>query len=216
MSFKRGLKRISKSLATFFGKLWYIIWKDDSPKGWILSILFLFVFIKFIFFPILSLITGTALPLAIVESCSMYHDGNMLSNFDKWFDKHDSKYSQFTINNLDFQNFKFKNGFNKGDILFIIGAKPEKLKQGDVIIFEGGSNHPIIHRLVDIQKKGDSYVFSTIGDNNNAQLSFEREIKENQLVGKAVFKIAPYIGWGKLIFFEQRQPSNNKGFCEEN
>jgi len=42
------------------------------------------------------------------------------------------------------------------------------------------------------------------------------KIKEEQLIGKAVFKLAPYVGWGKLIFFEYKQPQNNKGFCEEN
>ncbi|MFH1787417.1 MAG: signal peptidase I [archaeon] len=205
-----------RELKKYLNKFWFIVWKDDSFKGWIISILFLFIVIKFIFFPILNLITGTTLPLAIVESCSMYHQGNLLSNFDNWYEKHDSKYSNFIINKLDFQNFIFKNGFNKGDILFVIGAKPEKLKIGDVIIFNGGSNHPIIHRIININEKNGKIFFSTIGDNNNGQLPVEEEISEDQLIGKAVFKLAPYLGWGKLIFFEFRQPENNKGFCEEN
>ena len=70
-------------------KFWFIVWKDDSLKGWIFSIIFLFILIKFIFFPTLSFITGTSLPLAIVESCSMYHQGNLLSNFDSWWETHD-------------------------------------------------------------------------------------------------------------------------------
>ena len=57
----------------FLKKSWQIIWKDDSLKGWIISLIFIFVVIKFIFFPLLNLATGTSLPLAIVESCSMYH-----------------------------------------------------------------------------------------------------------------------------------------------
>lgn len=59
----------------YWDKLWYILWKDNSVKGWIISILFIFLFMKFIFFPTISFVTGTALPLAIVESCSMYHEG---------------------------------------------------------------------------------------------------------------------------------------------
>ena len=209
MSFKKGLK-------TFWEKFWFLVWKDDSPKGWIFSIIFLFIFIKFILFPGLSLITGTSLPLAIVESCSMYHDGNILSNFNKWYERHDSGYSQYGINNSDFQTFIFKNGFNKGDILFIIGAKTEKLKKGDVIIFNANQQNPVIHRIIDVKEKNGKRVFSTMGDNNHGQLSFEKEITEDKIIGKAVFKLAPYLGWGKLIFFEGRQPASNKGFCKEN
>jgi len=200
----------------YLKKFWFIVWKDDSLKGWIFSIVFLFVLIKFIFFPTLSFITGTTLPLAIVESCSMYHDGNILSNFNQWWDTHEQKYSKFIINNLDFQDFIFKNGFNKGDILFVIEANPEKLEVGDVIIFNGGQNNPVIHRIIEINEEGGEKIFSTIGDNNNGQLSFEKRITQKQLIGKASFKLAPYIGWVKLIFFEYKQPSDNKGFCEEN
>ena len=81
MDIKKGLK-----------KFWFIVWKDDSFKGWILSLLFIFIFIKFIFFPGLSFITGTQLPLAIVESCSMYHQGNLLSNNAEWWERQNSKY----------------------------------------------------------------------------------------------------------------------------
>ena len=118
-----------KDLKKGWDKFWFIVWKDDSPKGWVISIIFLFVLIKFIIFPLLSLITGTALPLAIVESCSMYHDGNLISNHDTWWEEHSEKYSEFPhVEEGDFSDFIFKNGFNKGDILFIVGANPEKLK----------------------------------------------------------------------------------------
>jgi len=185
----------------FWNKFWFIVWKDDSPKGWLISVIFIFIVIKFIFFPVLSFATGTSLPLAIVESCSMYHQGNLFSNFDNWWENHESKYSSYIINDLDFQDFIFKNGFNKGDILFVLKAKPEKLKIGDVIIFNGGTENPIIHRILEIKKEGEKYIFSTIGDNNNGQLNFEENIQEEQIIGKAVFKLAPYLGWGKLIFY---------------
>jgi signal peptidase I len=204
------------TLTKYWKKFWFLIWKDDSLKGWVFSIIFLFLFIKFIFFPILSFATGTSLPLAIVESCSMYHTGNLLSDFDAWWERHDSKYSEFIINKLDFEEFSFKNGFNKGDILFVIEAKPEKLKEGDVIIFNAGTNHPVIHRIIEIKQENGEYVFSTIGDNVNRVQSFEESINEDKLVGKAVFKVAPYIGWGKLIFFEFQKSHNDRGFCKEN
>ena len=202
MGFKKGIK-----------KLWHLLWKDDSWKGWIFSIIFLFVFIKFIFFPLLSLITGTALPLVIVESCSMYHSGNLLSNFDNWWLENGNKYSQFEIIKEEFLNFRFKKGFNKGDILFVLGANPKKIKVGDVIIFEAGQKNPLIHRVVEITEENGKKFFSTIGDNNPSQLQIETRIKEEQLVGKAVLKIAPYAGWTKLIFFEGLRNKSERGFC---
>jgi len=194
-------KKELSGLKKFWKKFWFIVWKDDSLRGWIFSIIFLFIVIKFIFFPGLSLVTGTSLPLAIVESCSMYHKGNLLGNFDAWWQRHEDEYEQFTINELDFQDFKFKNGFNKGDILFILGVQPEKIKIGDVIIFQTSiQGTPVIHRVVGIKMDNDEYVFSTMGDNVGHIQPFEEEIRENQLVGKAKFKAIPYIGWAKLLF----------------
>jgi len=202
-----------KELKNFWKKFWFLLWKDDSFKGWFFSIVIIFVFIKFIFFPTLSLVTGTALPLAIVESCSMYHEGNLLSNSNEWFQDNEEKYLEFNIEKENFKDFSFKKGFNKGDILFIRGINPEKIERGDVIIFNGGSGNPIIHRVVEINKENNLF-FSTIGDNNNGQLSFEKEISSNQIVGKAVFKIVPYVGWIKLIFFESKKSLSERGFCD--
>ncbi len=212
---KKRSKKPQNSFRKFWKKFWWLLWKDDSFKGWIFSVIFLVVFIMFIFFPALRLVTGTSLPLAIVESCSMYHQGNLISDFDNWWQRHDSKYAKHIINDLDFQDFIFKNGFNKGDILFIIGAKPEKLKQGDVIIFNTNREHPIIHRIIDIKIENGQYSFSTIGDNNNGQADFEKNIEEYQLVGKAVLKLAPYMGWVKLIFYESGKSASERGFCDE-
>jgi len=217
ISIKRNIEKKSKSkFKKYWGKFWFLLWKDNSMKGWAFSIIFLFVFIKLIFFPGMSLITGTTLPLAIVESCSMYHNGIILHNYDAWWEKHESKYENFELDKESFKDFKLNNGFDKGDILFIIGTKPENLKIGDIIIFNGGQRNPIIHRIIKIKNTDGKYVFSTIGDNNNQQLGIEQEISEDQIIGKAVFKIAPYLGWGKLIFFEAQKSKSERGFCGEN
>jgi len=197
----------------FWNNFWYIVWKDESFKGWIISIIFIFIVIKFVFFPVLSLTTGTKLPLAIVESCSMYHKGNLFSDYSSWWTRHENKYSELQLSKEQFKNFNFNNGFSKGDILFIIKAKPEKLKVGNVIIFEGNQQNPIIHRIIKIEN--EKYIFSTMGDNNNGQLSVEKEIKSEQLVGKAVFRITPWFGCAKLIFYEPMRSEAEKGFCGE-
>lgn len=200
----------------FWKKFWFVVWKDDSFKGWIISLVFIFIVIKFVFFPLLSLATGTSLPLAIVESCSMYHDGNMLGSFDSWWNKHEEKYTSLDIEKTTFEDYIFNKGFNKGDILFIHGTKPEDIKIGDVIIFQSVTKNPIIHRVIDIKQENEKYYFSTIGDNNNGQLSIEKEISQDQIIGKASFKLVPYVGWVKLVFFEFSRAPQERGFCEEN
>lgn len=206
-----------EGLLRFLKKFWNLLWKDESLKGWIFAIVFLFVFVKFIFFPFLYLVTGTKLPLAIVESCSMYHKGNLFSDFDDWWERHEKKYAKFGITKKEFESFIFPRGFDKGDIIFMIKAKPENLKVGDVISFDASPSYPnpIIHRIVKIEKRGENYIISTIGDNNNGQLSVEKEIQENQLVGKAVFRAVPFIGWGKLIFYDWKKPEMERGLCSE-
>lgn len=200
----------------FWKKFWFILWKDDSFKGWLFSVVFLIVFILLILFPLLRLVTGTALPLAIVESCSMYHQDNLFSNFDNWWEEHQSNYINFYIEKSNFENFIFKKGFNKGDILLIFGVKPENVEKGDVIIFNANRQNPIIHRVMTIKEINGTYVFSTMGDNNSGQLSIEEQINQDQLVGKAVFKLAPYAGWIKLIFYERLRNPSERGFCNTN
>jgi signal peptidase I len=207
-----------KGFKHYWNKFWFVVWKDNSVRGWIFSIIFIFVVIKFIFFPLLNLVTGTSLPLAIVESCSMYHDGNLFSNFDDWWERHDAKYSELGIEKSDFDDYKFKNGFNKGDILFIVGVNVEGVEVGDVIIFEANRQNPLIHRVISITENSETgdRIFSTIGDNNNGQLPVEKSISSEQIVGKAISKPAPYVGWAKLIFFEFSRNPAERGFCNEN
>jgi len=146
----------------------------------------------------------------------MYHDGNLLSDYDKWWDDHESKYNNYNIDKSDFKSFIFTNGFNKGDILFIIGTKPEKIEKGNVIIFEANRMNPIIHRVIEVNQNNSTYTFSTIGDNNPGQLESEKTISSDKLVGKAVIRLAPYLGWVKLIFYEHLRATPERGFCDEN
>jgi signal peptidase I len=214
-----------KKPKSFWKKFWFLLWKDDSFKGWIFSVVFLFIFIKFIFFPLLSFATGTSLPLAIVESCSMYHEGDPVTGFNAWWQTHETKYAPYLINELDFQNFPLENGFNKGDILFIIKANPDTLNVGDIILFNSGTGEtPVIHRIMNITNNDGERIFTTIGDNNwgvlapgnNPSSVDEREIAPNQLVGKAVLRIVPFAGWAKLIFFDHQNPPEEQGLCHEN
>jgi len=102
---------------------------------------------------------------------------------------------------------------DKGSIELTIELTPDgrltpffhkKVEVGDVVIFEGNYKNPIIHRVVKIKETSEGFVFSTMGDNNNGQLEVEKEISQEQIMGKAQANIAPYVGWIKLIFFERK------------
>jgi hypothetical protein len=188
-----------------FGRFWAFL-HEDSWSSFVVTLVIAFVFIKWIFFPGLSFLTGSELPLVIVESCSMYHaEPGMDSVVSK------SVYEDLGIGLEDTDDWDFWNGFSKGDIIFVVGA--DNVRVGDVIIFNAGEIHPIIHRVVSVENDPLGTVYSTMGDNNGRQGQGELAIDESQVVGKALFKV-PAVGWAKLLFFEPfvRDP-NKKGFC---
>lgn len=215
MNLQKTIKTIKKS--------WNWIWHSDSIWSWIIALILIYIIVKFIFFPTLSLIMGTSLPLAGVESSSMDHQivkddykrlslcGNIYSeqkkehiNFDEYWEICGSWYEQKDISKQKFSEFSLKNGFRKGDIIIVWGRFIPKI--GDIIIFKPNEKstapRPIIHRIVNINEQG---IIQTKGDHNEKQLTSlnniyktdETKITKDQLIGKAIIKI-PYLGWPKI------------------
>lgn len=196
-SFKEKITKLWK-------KFWYLIWEDESLLGWIFSLMFAFVTIKFVFFPALSFVFGTSMPLVVVESASMHHPGNFMLNylgsdrlFIEWWQEFQERYQEFGIAQEQATNWPLKNGLEVGDVIVVWRAN--NLNLGDIIIFEGNQRYPIIHRIVYISEVNGKKVYSTKGDNNPGQLPVEQRIPEDAIIGKAIFRI-PLIGWVKLIF----------------
>lgn len=185
----------SSSLKRFWAFL-----KEDTWQSWLVSLVLVFVLIKFVFFPLLSLATATPLPLVVVESCSMYHE----VGFDSWWEQNQAWYLSHGINRSEFENFPFTNGLNKGDIVFVSGRRAPQL--GDIIIFTSSYQYPIIHRIIDTD------VLQTKGDHNPGQLSAELNIADDAVLGHAVARI-PALGWIKLVFFEGFKSPEQRGFC---
>lgn len=175
--------------------------KKDTWQSWIVSIMLIIVLIKFIIFPTLSFITSSELPLVVIESCSMYHE----SKFEEWWNKNAEWYESRVITKSEFEDFPYKNGLNKGDIILVLGRNTYNI--GDVIIFKAPTVHPLIHRIV------TESPISTKGDHNLDQLSIETNIDKNAIIGKAGFRV-PLLGWIKLIFFEPFRPASQRGFCK--
>ena len=188
------------TFTNYIKKFWNFLKKDTWPS-WIVSIILIIIFIKLIFFPALSLLTNTPLPLVVVESCSMYHE----SSFEEWWEKNKAWYESKEIIKSEFESFQFKNGLNKGDIIFVLGKNQYNL--GDIIIFKAPTKHPLIHRIVELNS------ISTKGDHNTNQLPIEQNIQEDKIIGKATLKI-PLLGWIKLVFFEPFRPASQRGFCK--
>lgn len=192
-----------KKVLNYWKKTWNFL-QEDSWISFAVTLLLAFIIIKFVFFSGLSLLTGTSLPLVIVESCSMYHPE---AGFEKTFES--QIYENYGINLDDTPYWDFQNGLNKGDMVFVVSA--DNLEVGDVIIFNGGIANPLIHRIVSV---GETY--STKGDNyktNSNQLNSEKIIEKDRIVGKALFKV-PMVGWAKLIFFEGTRAPKARGLCK--
>ena len=180
-------------------RLWHFIWEDDSIWSWIANIVLALILIKFIVYPGLGFLLQTSHPVVAVVSESMEHNGG----FDKWWGNAGKWYAANGIEKDDFSNFPLKNGFNKGDIMVLVGKKAENIKAGDVIVFWSARQDPIIHRVVKKWKSDGIYYFQTKGDNNpnsikNPALD-ETKISEEQVIGKAVLRI-PLLGYIKILF----------------
>jgi hypothetical protein len=211
-----------REIGSAIKKSWRWIWDSDSILSWIVALVVIFVIVKFIFFPSLSLIMGNNLPLAGVESSSMDHQiveddygrltlcGGLYSSdekkhidFNSYWKSCGEWYEERNITKEEFSKFDLSNGFRKGDIIIVWGRFTPKI--GDVIIFkpnqDSSAPRPIIHRIVSI----DNNIIQTKGDHNEKQLvasnniynTDETTIKREQIIGKAVFKI-PYLGYIKI------------------
>ncbi len=183
----------------FFKKSWDFLWNDESIVGWLVSLVVIFLFIKFVFFPGLSFVLNTNLPLVVVESESMSHHAFIFGEFDSWWEDNNQWYGSRNINKADAKKWSLKSGLEKGDIAVVVGYGDSDPKIGDVIVFNADQRHPIIHRVVDIKSVNGVNVFSTKGDNNPDQLSIDKNITHDKIIGRAVIKI-PKFGWIKLIF----------------
>jgi signal peptidase I len=185
-------------------KIWKFIWEDDSIWSWMLNIVLAFVLIKFIVYPSLGLLLGTSYPVVAVVSESMEHN----KQFNDWWENGGEWYSEHEITKEQFAEFKLRNGFNKGDIIVLTKSTPENTFVGDIIVFRTGKPDPIIHRVVAWWSEEGNKFYMTKGDNYQTNkvpirnvIIDETRITENQVIGKALFKI-PFLGYIKIWFVD--------------
>ncbi|MBN1792289.1 signal peptidase I [Candidatus Woesearchaeota archaeon] len=197
---KRVVEQSAWKPKSFWGRLWYFIWYDDSAWSWLANVVLAYIIIKFLFYPAIGFLLGTNFPIVAVVSTSMVHD----QPFDAWWTAHEDDYLALGITKANFSGYDFRNGFNKGDLMLLIGKDPEDVEVGDVIVFQSKKPYPIIHRVIRKEDKG-MWVFQTKGDNNAAQIRDseldETYVLEKVILGKAVGRI-PWLGYIKIWFVD--------------
>jgi len=181
---------------TWYGKVWHFLAHEDSWASFIVDALLVVLIGKFLLFPALGFALGTNYPIVAVVSSSMEHHG---TDFDSWWAENGAWYENHNITKEQFENFYKPNGFNRGDAFIVKGVSAEEIKVGDIIVYNVPYRaDPIIHRVVEIRKDDNSFVFSTKGDANYDQIFFEKNISYDQVAGKAVLWL-PWLGWPKTI-----------------
>ena len=162
---------------------------EDSIASFVVDAILIVVLGKFVLFPLIGMLMGSAFPVVAVVSGSMDHND---MGFESWWLANQEAYESYGMGGADFEQFPQNNGFEKGDVLVIKGISVNELKVGDVIVYSVVNRRdPIIHRIVSLDP------IATKGDANLGQLSFESNITPQQIHGKAVV-LVPYIGWVKV------------------
>lgn len=195
-----------RKLKKAWKKVWFFIWEDDSMASWFVNIILAFLLIKFVVYPGLGLALQTSHPIVAVVSSSMEHDGD----FDDWWNSaaickdrtsctQSEYYETIGIDKEDFRDFRFRNGFNKGDIMILYRTKPDKIELGDVIVFNADRADPIIHRVIDVKVEDGMYIYQTKGDHNQGSFYFEAHIMETNYIGRSVLRL-PFLGYIKIGF----------------
>ena len=98
-----------------------------------------------------------------------------------------------------------------GDVAIIQKCKGNDVNVGDIIEYQM-EGYTVIHRIIEKKQENGEFHFVTKGDNN---ISPDNEIvRENQLIGKVIFKIK-YIGypaiWMHLLQKEEQMVKVDKG-----
>ncbi|MDO8628181.1 MAG: signal peptidase I [Nanoarchaeota archaeon] len=179
---------------SFWKKMWQFIWHDDSIWSWIVNVIIAFILVKFIIYPGIGLLLGTHYPIVAVVSGSMEHN----QAYEQWWEANKDYYEQYNITKEEFNNYRFPNGFNKGDIMILTGKEPKAIKVGDVVVYQTTNTNPIIHRVIAITENNKQYTYTTKGDHNNVHDPKPVEQEQIQNTGIAIIRI-PYIGWLKIM-----------------
>ncbi len=201
--------KLKKLLKTSIQKLW----KHETTK-WIVAIILAFIIWNLILIPSLRFLNKSPTPIVTIMTNSMEH----YVEFDDWWVRHKGPYTEKEITKENFTTFPYVNGLNVGDMIFVIGKKPEDIQVGDILIFETKQEELIIHRTInkwieDSPNFGDRYLFQTKGDNHYVSIQQyyldETRIPIQRIKGVGTFRIR-YIGMPKVWLYRIKEKIKEK------
>ena len=88
-----------------------------------------------------------------------------------------------------------------GDVAIIKKCKANDVNVGDIIEYRK-EDFTVIHRIIEKTQRSGEYYFVTKGDNNKTR--DRDEVREDQLIGKVIFKIR-YVGYPAIWLHTARQ-----------
>ena len=209
-----------KKYIVYLNKFCDYLWNDDSLGSYLLNFFVAFIFIKFIFFPVVGFALNNDFTVVAIVSGSMEHKivNNQICDkfiidqkkksldFDSWWNFCSNYYQEYlNLTKNDFLNYKYQNGLNIGDGMILYGKDPKKIQVGEVLVFIPQDKRffqekgPVIHRVVKKwTDENNQLYFKTKGDHNPQVFqNFEDKIPAENVIGVGVVRI-PFIGYAKL------------------
>ncbi|MCA9459969.1 MAG: hypothetical protein KC550_05470 [Nanoarchaeota archaeon] len=203
-----------------FKKFWNYLWNGTTWDSYLVFLIVIFIFIKFLLFPSVGFLLNNDYPIVAIVSGSMEHKivsskicGNTTAdiekkslNFDSWWSYCGYYYEDFfNISKSDFKDFRYNSGLNIGDVMVLYGKKPENIEIGEVLVFIPQDKRffiekgPVIHRVVNKwQDDSGKYHFQTKGDHNSQSFTnFENDITQDNVIGVGIIRV-PFIGYAKI------------------
>lgn len=117
----------------------------------------------------------------------------------------------FPIKPVSIASGSMEKELHVGDVAIIQKCNANDVNVGDIIEYQM-EGYTVIHRIVEKKQKKGEYYFVTKGDNNKSPDN--KEVREEQLIGKVIFKIR-YIGypaiWLHLIQEDEQRIDVNTG-----
>ncbi|MCD6403943.1 MAG: signal peptidase I [Nanoarchaeota archaeon] len=168
-------------------RIYEFLFKEESIPSYVAFFALSFIALKFIIYPGFLILMGWK-DIVAVLSPSMEHGNGIEYTYYRWFSER----------NMSVEDFPFPNGLNVGDAVIVVPARD--IEVGDVIVFyPRGLSYSLVHRVVKVDCEEECY-YTTKGDANPEILPIERNITQEQIVGKVAFRI-PLLGLPRTLMF---------------
>lgn len=171
------------------GRFFYWLFKGKSLVSNVAFLIFAYFALKFVLMPAFLWVAGLNDVVAVLSGSMHHQPGSIDNTFTGWL-----VFKGF--NETVYNAWPFMHGLEIGDVVTV---EPGNISAGDVIVYYYGKNM-IIHRVVNITEMNGTKYYTTKGDANPESMTFEVNIPESIIVGKAGTRV-PFLGWPRVILY---------------